>query len=135
MVGAMGVRPEEDTMGIARIGCGRYSAGHDVHFIAVRVTADRPGIDGTVQWVDDHAVLTATTGVWVLCNHDPERFRQAVEASVEATLLEGSHLLWLDIRTGDGRIGRACFNISITPPEPCDAADDSLEDGLIEGGN
>ena len=127
--------PRRTPRSIARIGCGRYDAGHDVHVIAVRVTADHAGIDGIVHWVDHHAALTAPTGGWVLCNHDPERFRHAVEASVKATLLEGSHLLWLDIPTGDGRIGRACFNVRTTPPAPCDATADGLDDGLIEGGN
>lgn len=120
---------------ISRIACGQYTPGHDVHVIATRVTYDQAGIDGTLHWVADHAVLTTPTGGWVLFNHDPERFRQAVEASVKATLLEESHLVWLDIPTADGRTARACFNISTTPPDPCGAPDNGPDDGLIEGGN
>jgi hypothetical protein len=137
---------EEKTMGIARISCGSYLAGHDVHSIAVNRTYHREGIDGTLSWDTDHAVLTTAAGdVFPLYNHRPDILVRAVEASSSATLLEASHLLWVHIdlppseENPDGRVAKACVNVSDVPVEACAAQEDltgtDSDTWVIEGGN
>jgi len=134
-------------MGIARISCGQYKAGHDTHHIAIDRTYDRPGTDGTLSWMGDHAVLSTRKGSVRLHNHRPDLFEQAVARSSGATLLEEVHLLWVKIPVGAsgqhpaGHIAQACFNVSGEAPEPCNATKDvdttpsRSDTTLIEGGN
>lgn len=132
-------------MGIARISCGQYLAGHDVHVIAVDRTYGRPGIDGTLTWEGDHAVLGTLAGrTYLLYNHRPDVLSRAVPVALGATLLEDSHLLWVLVRpNGDHPGGTywACFNVSPQAAEPCDATKDvettpsRSDTTVLEGGN
>lgn len=134
------------TESIAEIACGKYTAGHDMHQIAVYRTADRPGIEGTVRW-EETAVFTADDGVERrLYNHRPEVLRALVERAGRCRLLEGNHFLWVELRPqsesgADGPVGRAVVNISFEPVDPCGAtiSDGSRDaDGNFEpipGGN
>jgi len=123
--------PEEVPMtrSVSEIACGKYTAGHDMHVIAVNRTAGTPGLEGTVRW-EDTAVFTSDDGVeYQLYNHRPEVLRSLVERAGRCRLLEENHFLWVELppRSGtsaDGGTGRAVINISFAPPDPCGAAID-----------
>ena len=134
------------TGSMAEIACGKYTAGHDMHFIAVNRTAGRPGIEGTVRW-EETAVFTSDAGVERrLYNHRPEVLRALVERAGRCRLLEGNHFLWVELgpesgSSADGQVRRAVINISFEPVDPCGATikDESLDAGgnfePIPGGN
>lgn len=114
------------TRSVSEIACGKYTAGHDMHFIAVKVTANRTGIEGTVRW-EDTAIFTSNDGVeYRLYNHRPEALRSIVERAGRCQLHESNHFLWVDLAPEfnsdpDGPPRRAVVNISFEPVDPCGA--------------
>ena len=114
------------TRSVSEIACGRYAAGHDMHFIAVKITANREGIEGTVRW-EETAVFTSDDGVeYRLYNHRPEVLRSVVERAGRCRLLESNHFLRVDLapeftKDPDGPPRRAVVNVAFEPMEPCGA--------------
>jgi len=134
-------------MGFARISCGTYTAGHDVHSIAVSRTADQLGTLGDLSW-DDGVVFTSDEGVSVrLFTHRPDVFEKVVPISLKANYLTDNHLLWVIVEvpsTSDENpavVYRAAFNVSTEPLEPCRGTktaasrSKSVDRDVLAGGN
>lgn len=134
------------TRSVSEIACGLYTAGHDMHFIAVKVTVNRSGIEGTVRW-EDTAVFTSDDGEeYRLYNHRPEVLRAIVERAGRCRLLKSNQFLWVELAPKDPtdpdeQPRLSVVNVSFEPMKPCGATiseksrDDEGKFRPIHGGN